>query len=53
MAAKAFAHGSYFEQAAVKEFLLKTEEEKKMSWYLKILFSLQQSDEEEGQERAT
>lgn len=29
MAAKGLAHSSYFEQAAVKEFLLKTEEEKK------------------------
>lgn len=52
MAAKALAHSSCFRQAAVREFLQKTEE-KKTSWYLKILSSLQQSAEEEGQERTT
>lgn len=52
MAVKALAHSSYFKQAAVKEFLLKTEE-KKTSWYLKILSPLPQSAEEEGQERTT
>lgn len=52
MAAKALAHSSYFKQAAVREFLLKTDE-KKTSWYLKILSPLQQSAEEEGEKRTT
>lgn len=53
MAAKSLPHSSYFEQAAVKEFLLKTEEEKKELVSQNTQNTLQQSAEKESQERTT